>query len=108
VVVASVCCAAAGSDITDMSPEEKITIEIPYGYTQRDQLRQFLESKFPNVEISLIHTEVPEPQVGETLVEYGSSAQSATAEAAHQGEDARNVMDEVEQALSEFANSAKS
>ena len=91
-----------------MSPEEKITIEIPYGYTQRDQLLQFLESKFPSVEISLIHSEVPKPQVGETLVEYGSSAQPATAEPAYQGEEARNVMDEVEQALSEFANSAKS
>jgi hypothetical protein len=91
-----------------MSAEEKITIEIPYGYTQRDQLLQFLESKFPRVEISLIPSEVQEPQLDETFVEYNPSAQSATAEAARQGEDARTLMDEVDQALSEFANSAKS
>jgi hypothetical protein len=91
-----------------MSAEEKITIEIPYGYTQRDRLLQFLESKFPRVEISLIHGEVGEPRLGETLIEFDSSAPSATAEAAHQGEDARTVMNEVDQALSEFVNSAKS
>ena len=91
-----------------MSAEEKITIEIPYGYTQREHLLQFLESKFPRVEISLIPSEVSEPRLGETLVEYESSAQSGTAEAAHQGEDAKTVMDEVDQALSEFLNSAKS
>ena len=90
-----------------MPAKEKITIEIPYGFTQRDHLLQFLESKFPGVEISLIHTEVGKPEVGETLVECHSSAQSATAEPA-QGEDARTVTDEVEEALSQFANSAKS
>ena len=89
-----------------MPAKEKITIEIPYGYTQRDQLLQFLESKFPRVEISLIHTEVGKPEGGETLTEYDSSAQSTTAEAA-QGEDAKTVMDEVEEALSQFASSAK-
>jgi len=90
-----------------MPPEEKITIEIPHGYSQRDALLQFLESKFPRVEISLIHSEVDKPQVGETLVEYDSSAQPATAEPA-QGEDARAVLDEVEEALSQLPNSAKS
>ena len=90
-----------------MPPEEKMMIEIPHGYTQRDQLLQFLRSKFPRVDISLIHTEVGKPEVGETLVECDSSAQSATAEPA-QGEDARTVMDEVEEALSQFASSAKS
>jgi hypothetical protein len=91
-----------------MSPEEKITIEIPYGYAQRDQLLQFLESKFPGVEISLIHSEVGKPQVGETLVEYDSSAQPTTTESAREGEDARTVTDEVEEALSQFASSTKS
>ena len=87
-----------------MPAEEKITIEIPYGYTQRDQLLQFLEAKLPRVEISLIHSEVDKPKVCETLVEYDSSAQSATAEPA-QGEDAKTAMDEVEEALSQFASS---
>ena len=93
--------------LRDMPAKEKITIEIPYGYTQRDQLLQLLESKFPGVEISLIHTKVGKPEVGETLTEYDSSARSATAKPA-QDEDARTVMDEVEEALSQFANSAKS
>ena len=91
--------------LSDMPAEEKLTIEIPYGYTQRDQLLQFLKSKLPRVEISLIHSEVDKPQVCETLVEHDSSTQSATAEPA-QGEDAKTVMDEVEEALSQFASSA--
>ena len=50
----------------------QITIEVPLGYAQREQLLSFMESKFPGAEISVVHSEVDEPTIGEVLVRHDS------------------------------------
>ena len=34
----------------------QMMIEVPLGYTQRDQLLGFMESKFPGAQISIAHS----------------------------------------------------
>ena len=70
----------------------QILIEVPFQYSQRDQLLQFMESKFPGAEILLRHAEVNEPQVSETFVEHDSGAHRANAEPTGQSQDATAVM----------------
>jgi hypothetical protein len=86
----------------------QILIEVPFQYSQRDQLLQFMESKFPGAEILLIHAEVDEPQVSETFVEHESRAHSANAEPTGQSQDAAAVMEEIKDALSEFTEATES
>ena len=86
----------------------QILIEVPFQYSQRDQLLQFMESKFPGAEILLMHAEVNEPQVSETFVEHDSGAHRANAEPAGQSQDATAVMQETKEALSEFTKPAES
>ena len=83
-------------------------IEVPFQYSQRNQLLQFMESKFPGAEILLRHAEVNEPQVSETFVEHDSTAHHANAEPAGQSQDATAVMEETKDALSEFTKPAQS
>jgi len=86
-----------------MIPGASFTIELPHGFARRDQLQQFMEAKFPGTEISLVHDDVPKPQVSEALVEHDSSVeQPATTESANQVQDAKTLMDQVTDALSEF------
>jgi hypothetical protein len=80
----------------------QILIEVPFQYSQRDQLLQFMEAKFPGAEILLIHAEVNEPQISETFVEHDSTAHRAHAEPAVQGQDATAVMEETKDVLLEF------
>jgi hypothetical protein len=84
-----------------MIPGASFTIELPHGYARRDQLQQFMEAKFPGAEISLVHDEIPKPQVSEALVEHDSSVEHP-AESAGQVQDAKTLMDQVTDALSEF------
>jgi len=84
-----------------MIPGTSFTIELPHGFVRRDQLQQFMEAKFPGTEISLIHDDVPKPQVSEALVEHDSSVEQP-AESAGQVQDAKTLMDQVTNALSEF------
>jgi hypothetical protein len=86
----------------------QILIEVPFQYSQRNQLLQFMESKFPGAEILLIHAEVNEPQVSETFVEHDSTAHHANAEPPGQSQDATAVMEETKDALSEFTKPAQS
>lgn len=84
-------------------------IELPHGYARRDQLQHFMEAKFPETEISLVHSDVPKPQVSEALVEHDISAwQAATGESAGQVQDAKTLMEQVTDALSEFDQTAES
>ena len=88
-----------------MNEKIRILIAIPFEYSDRDRLAQFVESKFPTAGISVVHQEVSKPQVIETLVEHDASAPPAeTAEAiAHQ--DSRSVMEKVADALAGFTRS---
>jgi hypothetical protein len=86
----------------------QIVIEVPFEYAQRDQLLQFMESKFPGAEILLEHAEVKEPQVSETFVEHDSTAHCAKAEPAGQNQDATAVMQEATDVLGEFTKPADS
>ena len=86
----------------------QILIEVPFQYSQRDQLLQFMESKFPGAEILLRHAEVNEPQVSETFVEHDSGAHRANAEPTGQSQDATAVMQEAKEALSEFTKPSES
>ena len=84
-----------------MIPGASFTIELPHGYARRDQLQQFMEAKFPGTEISLVHDEIPKPQVSEALVEHDSSVEQP-AESAGQVQDAKTLIDLATDALSEF------
>jgi hypothetical protein len=86
----------------------QILIEVPFQYSQRDQLLQSMESKFPGAEILLRHAEVNEPQVSETFVEHDSGAHRAKAEPTGQSQDATAVMQETKEALSEFTKPSES
>ena len=81
----------------------QITIEVPLGYGQRDQLLQFMQSKFPGAEISIVHGEVSDPTVSEALVQHDSANESAKAA---QVEDSESVLTKASDALSSFAKSA--
>jgi hypothetical protein len=80
----------------------QIVIEVPFEFAERDQLLQFMESKFPGAEILLAHAEINEPQVSETFVEHDSTAHRANTTPAGQGQDATTIMQEATEALSEF------
>ncbi len=43
-------------------------VDVPLGYTQRDQLLGFMESKFPGAQISIAHCEGSKPTIAEVLV----------------------------------------
>ena len=82
-----------------------MVIAVPYGYSHRDQLVGFIQSKFPTVEISVVHQEVSKPEVDETEVDYDASTPPAEIAQEIAPEDARSVMDKVADALSGFTAS---
>jgi hypothetical protein len=90
-----------------MIPGASFTIELPHGYARRDQLQQFMEAKFPGAEISLVHDEIPKPQVSEALVEHDSSVEQS-AESTGKVQDAKTLMDQAKDALSEFEKATES
>jgi hypothetical protein len=85
-----------------MPEKVHIVIAIPFGYSDRDQLVRFIESKFPAAVISVVHEEVNTPQVSETLVEHDASAPPAETAEEIAVQDSRSVMQKVTDALSEF------
>jgi hypothetical protein len=91
-----------------MSEKIHIVIAIPFGYSDRDRLVQFIESKFPAAEISVVHEEVSKPQVAETLIEHDVSAPPAETAEEIAFQDSRSVMRKVADALSEFTRSESS
>jgi hypothetical protein len=82
-------------------------IEVPFGYSRRDQLLQFMESKFPGAEILLAHTEVEKPEVSEAFVEHDSTVHRAKAEPTGQNQDATTIMQEATEALFIFLRDAQ-
>jgi hypothetical protein len=83
----------------------QITIEVPFGFTQRDQLLGFMESKFPGAELSIVHSEVSNPTVSEVLVQHDSAAQAAKTASPPSGEDSEAVLLKATDALSAFTKS---
>lgn len=86
-----------------MSEKKRGVIVVPYGYSHRDQLVGFIQSKFPTVEISVVHQEVSKPQVDETEVDYDASAPPAEIAEHITSEDSRSILQEVADALSKFS-----
>jgi hypothetical protein len=88
-----------------MSEKIHVVIDVPFEFTDRDRLVRFMESKFPGVDVSVVHKEVSESQVVETLVERDASAPPAETAEAIAHEDSRSVMQKVADALAEFTKS---
>ena len=88
-----------------MSRKIHIVIDIPYEYADRDRLTQFIGSKFPEAEISMVHQEISKPEAAEALVEYDASEPPDETAEAVASEDSMSVMQKVSDALAEFAKS---
>ena len=84
-------------------PEKKVVIAVPYGYSHRDQLVGFIQSKFPALEISVVHQDISKPEVDETEVYYDPSAPPAEVAEEITSNDSRSTLQEVADALSEFS-----
>ena len=52
-----------------MSEKKRIVIAVPYGYSHRDQLIGFIQSKFSALEISVVHQDISKLEVNEAEVE---------------------------------------
>ncbi len=79
----------------------QITIEVPLGYDQRDQLQDFMASKFPGAEVLIIHSEVSDPTVSDALVRHDATSESpAESEAASL--DSGSVLSRASEALLAF------
>ena len=85
-----------------MSNSIHVMVHVPFEYARRDQLVAWLESKVPGAEISVVHKEISEPEVAETLVEHNPSAPPEETAAHLADEDSRSVMQKVADALAEF------
>jgi hypothetical protein len=88
-----------------MADKVHVVIDVPYEFTERDRLVQFMSAKFPEADVSVVHKEVSEPQVVETLVEHDASAPPAETAEAIATEDSRSIMQKVADALAEFTKS---
>ena len=76
---------------------------MPYGYSHRDQLIGFIQSKFSALEISVVHQDISKLQVNEAEVEYDASAPPAKISREITSNDSRSVMEAVADALSKFS-----
>ncbi len=79
----------------------QLTIEVPFGYTEREQLLSFIESKFQGAEISIVHSEVVQPTVSDALIRHDS----ANSDLPDPGQDSEAVLLKVSEAVSEFTKS---
>jgi hypothetical protein len=83
----------------------QIMIDVPLGYTQRDQLLGFMESKFPGAQISIAHCEGSKPTIAEVLIRHDSTTESAKTESTDESPDSEAVLLRASETLSEFTNS---
>jgi hypothetical protein len=84
----------------------QISIEVPFGYSQRDQLLGFMESKFPGAQISIVHIEASSPTIAEVLVSHHSTTESEKTASTGEGPDSEAVLLRASDALTEFTKSA--
>lgn len=89
-------------DILAVFEGSQITIEVPLGYAQRDQLLGFMESKFPGAVISMVHSEVSDPTVSEAFVQHDPTTESAQTASEAPGEDSESLLMKASDALIEF------
>jgi hypothetical protein len=89
-------------DILTVFEGSQITIEVPLGYTQRDQLLSFMESKFPGAEITIVHSEVSDPTVAEAFVRHDLTNEPAQTASEVPGENSASVLVKASDALLEF------
>jgi hypothetical protein len=80
----------------------QLTIEVPLGYTQREQLLSFIESNFPGAEFSIVHSDIDQPEVSEVLFRHNSAESDPPAA----GQDSEAVLLKASEALSQFAKSS--
>jgi hypothetical protein len=92
-------------DSPGVSETIQITVDVPLGYPQRDQLLSFMEEKFPGANISVVHTEVDTPMVSEALVRHDSTAEPAETASTASGQDSGSVLTKASDALSGFLKS---
>ena len=86
-----------------MSEKRSAVIAVPYGYSDRDQLVGFIQSKFSGLKISVVHHDISKPEVDETEVDYDVSAPPAEIAGKITSNDAGSFMKEVADALSKFS-----
>jgi hypothetical protein len=79
----------------------QLTIEVPFGYARGEQLLSLIGSKFPGVDVSIVHRDVTEPTISEVLVRHDSAGSESPAP----GEDSEAVLLKVSDALAAFAKS---
>jgi hypothetical protein len=92
-----------------MAEKIHVVIDVPFEFAGRGQLVEFMNEKFPKIDISVVRKEeVSEPQVVETLVERDPSASPAETAEAIATEDSRSVMEQVADALAAFIKSGHS
>ena len=82
--------------------KKSVVIAVPYGYSHRDQLIGFIQSKFSALEISVVHQDISKLEVNEAEVEYDASAPPAEIAREITSYDSRSVMEGVADALSQF------
>lgn len=80
----------------------QISIDVPLGYNRRDQLLEFMQSKFPGAEISVVHGDVSAPTVSEALVLHDVTSESAKTESTAPVQDSGSVLTKASDALSAF------
>jgi hypothetical protein len=83
--------------------KRRVVIAVPYGYSHRDQLIGIIQSKFFELEISVVHQDISKLEVNEAEVEYDASAPPAAIAREIMSKDSRSVMEEVADALSKFS-----
>jgi hypothetical protein len=85
----------------------QITIEVPFGYAHRDRLLEFLKSRLPGAEVSIVHSDVTNPTVEEVFVRRDATSEAAVAAAEAPGEDSESVLLKASDALAAFSKSAR-
>ena len=85
-------------DILGVYEGIQLTIEVPFGYAEREQLLSFIESKFPGAGVSIVHTEVAHPTVSEAFVRHDP----ANTDPPDPGQDSEAVLLKVSDAVSKF------
>jgi hypothetical protein len=85
----------------------QISIDVPLGYNRRDQLLQYMQSKFPGAKILIVHGGVSNPTVSEALVRHDATGESAKTESTAPIGDSESVLTKASDALSAFAKSTE-
>jgi hypothetical protein len=99
------CATGILADVLGVFEGIQISIDVPLGYNRRDQLLQFMQSKFPGASFSIVHCEVSDPTVSEALVQHDFGDESAKTETTAPVEHSESVLTKASDALSAFAKS---